>query len=488
MKKFIIISIALVGILSSCKKSWLEIVPIGQQVLTTTDDYDKTMNDPNLYNTGVTGWAEAQLMGDEMAAEGAYFVNKGSRDYRDRFFMWKDSIYPTADVNPFVLMNHLTRMYQINKVINEVMGSAGGSDAQKKGILAEALATRAWSNFTMANYYCKPYVASTASADPGFPIITVADVNTSAFPRGTVQQFYDFMVKDLTDALANIPMKQSIVTRWSKPAVEGYLGKVYMFMGKYTEALSLLKAALDDVSANGQTSLYDYNVALAPGGSFLPVTANSGPSNNPGNLPNDIKEAVVSKVFNSGAYSGNYTGNDGMRLAPQAQALYGPTDLRLQLYINKNEDNSVNAAGRLRKYGVSYSRWGLQLADLLLLSAECKARTNDLAGAVTDVQTLRKNRMPVADAAVPAATAGNQTALIKFIIDERVREFAMEGYRWFDMRRLSVDPLFSGMTFTHTIYNANGTTTVYTMDQPKRLVMKLPRVITDGNPDMQNNP
>jgi hypothetical protein len=489
MKKQLILSIALIGALTACKKSWLEIIPLGQQVATTTDDYDKIMNDPALYNTGTTGgWSEAQLMGDDVAGEGGYFVNKGSRDYRDRYFEWRDSIYPTADVAPFALSRHLGNMYQINKVINEVMSTSGGTDDQKRGLRAEALATRAWSTWCMAQYYCKPYVAATAGNDLGFPLITEADVNQKAFPRGTVQQTYDFIIKDLTDALTTIPAKPLTVTRWSKPAVEGFLGKVYLFMGKNAEALPLLKAGLADAIANGQASLYNYNLTLAPGGAFLPIDVNVGPANGPGNLQNDLREAVVSKVYYIGTYGGNYTGKDGLRLTPQVQALYGASDLRLQLYVAKNEDNTPNAGGRLRKYGVQYGRWGLQLSELYLLSAESKARANDLTGAVADVETLRKNRMPVADATVPAATAGNQTALIKFIIDERTREFAMEGYRWFDMRRLSVDPLYAGITFTHTIYNANGTTTVYTLNAPNRLTMKLPRNITDGNPDMQNNP
>lgn len=490
MKKLILFSIIITGLFCSCKKSWLEIVPLGSKVLSSTADYDKVMNDPALYNSGTIsgGWSEAQLMGDEICADGGYFVNQSARDYRDRFFRWQDSIYTTSDVTPSALRNHLYNLYEVNKVINEVMSSTGGTDYQKRELRAEALAHRAWSNFTMANFYCKPYVASTASSDLGFPIITIADVNVSKYPRGTLQEFYDFMIKDLTDALTDIQVKPTIVTRWSKPAVEGFLGKLYMFMGRYADALPLLKAALTDVAANGQTTLYNYNQTLAPGGSFLPINPTNGPANNPGNLQNDLTEAVVSRVYYSGVYNGNYTGNNGLRLTPAAQALYGPTDLRLQLYTNKNEDNSLSSANRIRKYAVTYSRWGLQLSELYLLSAECKARTNDLAGAATDVETLRLKRMPTADALTPAAIKANQTALIKYIIDERTREFAFEGYRWFDMRRLSVDPLFTGMVFTHTIYNTNGTTTVYTMNQPNRLVMQLPRVITDGNPDMINNP
>jgi len=488
MKKQLII-IALITVLTACKKSWLEIVPMGSQVTATTDDYDKLMNDPALYVYPNGGWGELQLMGDEVAAETPYFINKNI--VRDRLFQYQDTIYPTADVTPFALRTATQQMYEINKIITEVMASTEGTETRKKGILAEAQATRAWAIFNLANFYCKPYAASTAGTDLGFPYSLQPNVGQTDFNRGTLQQTYDQIIKDLNEALANIPMKQVYVTRWSKPAVEGFLGKVYLFMGKYNEALPLLKAALTDVAVNGQTALYNYNQTFAPGGAFLPINVNGGPKS-PSSNQTDVKEAVVSKVFFSGVYGGNQTGSDGLVLTPQAQALFGPTDLRLNFYTNKYPNNAINPSGRLRKYGTStaqiWSRYGLQLSELYLLSAECKARTGDLTGAVADVETLRKNRMPPADATVPAATAGNQTALIKFIIDERIREFAMEGYRWFDMRRLSVDPLFAGMTFTHTMYNADGTTTVYNMKLPNRLVLKFPRNIVDANPGMPDNP
>ena len=241
------------------------------------------------------------------------------------------------------------------------------------------------------------------------------------------------------------------------------------------------------MAAAGVPVLYDYNVTFGPGGSFLPIDPYYGPSS-PGQNYNDLKEAVVSKVFYNGSYGGNFFGNDGLVLDPKAAVLYGSTDWRLLFYSSNNPDGSLIPNGRLRKYGVKWSRCGLQLSDLYLLSAECKARTNDLAGAKTDVETLRKNRMPVADAAVPSTTATDQGALIKFIIDERVREFALEGARWFDMRRLSVDPLFAGQTFTHTLYNIDNTTTVYTLEQPNRLTLQIPPAIIGPNSGMVNNP
>jgi hypothetical protein len=473
---------------ASCKKSFLEVVPLGSQTAVTFNDYDQLMNSPDFYDyEGGKGWAAPVLMGDDVALEGPY-VNQGTIQML-RLFQWSDTIYNVTDQEPGDLASQLANMYTVNKIINEVENTPDGTDGQKAALRAEAMATRAWLNFQLINFYAKPYLSSTASTDLGFPIITAADITTAKFSRGAVQDMYDFIIKDLTAAIAILPVKPVIQTRMSKSAAEGLLGKVYLFMGRYTDALTQLTASLSDVTASGAASLYDYNVTLGPGGAFLPINSYNGP-NSPGNNRGDLYEAIVSKIFYNGPRNGNVLGNNGLVITPQVAALYGPTDWRLAFYTPENPDGSPNPGGRLRKYGITYSRFGLQLSELYLLSAEAKARTGDLPGAIADVETLRKNRMPVADASVPAPIAGSQTALIKFIIDERTREFAAEGYRWFDMRRLSVDPLFSGQVFTHTQYNddASNSTAIYALRQPDRLVLQLPYTITQANPDMPNNP
>jgi hypothetical protein len=491
MKKYIILSIALLSAMTSCKKSWLEVIPTGSQLAINTSDYDKLMNGPVFYRFSFGGIQEAQLMGDEISAEQADFVNLDiNYDYRDRYFEWRDVMFPEANIQPFGLRSHLGQMYPLNKIINEVMDAQNGTDSQKKAIRAEAMATRAFCYFLITNFYCKPYLASSAGTDPGFPVITATDITQENFDRGTLQQTYDFIIKDLKDALVDIPVKQNFLTRMSRPAVEGLLGKVYLFMGRYDEALPLLKAALDDVIANGQVSLYNYNQTLVGTGAFMPIDPFVGPTKSPGQVEGDMKESILYKACYSGAYAGNGTGNNGLVLTSAAQALYDPSDFRLLFYSKTYANNAVNPAGRIRKYNIKYTRFGLQLSELYLLLAECKARTNDLTGAVADLETLRKNRMPAAAYPVAVAVASNRTALIKFIIDERIREFALEGYRWFDMRRLSVDPLFPAVTAKHTIYstaNPNVPFAEYTL-KPERLTMRFPRYITDANPTMPNNP
>jgi hypothetical protein len=94
--------------------------------------------------------------------------------------------------------------------------------------------------------------------------------------------------------------------------------------------------------------------------------------------------------------------------------------------------------------------------------------------------------MPAAVATIPNESAATKVALLSFIFNEREREFAAEGYRWFDMRRESVDPLFTAKSYTHTLYNDDGTETSYTLKKD-RLTMRLPYFITIANPGMPNN-
>jgi tetratricopeptide (TPR) repeat protein len=476
--------IALLSILlvtsTACKKSFLETVPKGKLIAQTASDYNQLLSNLDLLNIGA---ANAQVaMGDEVAAVEPYFTTSALLKTQ-RSFRYEASIYEPNDDAGETLVP-LKNIYLYNKVINEVPNATEGSDQLKLQIAGEARAGRAWTYFMLINYYGKPYNAATAASDPGFPIVEVADVTTTTFERASVQQVYDFIIKDLLTAIPNLSPQITNRTRMSKAAAEAILGKVYMFMGRFNDALPMLNAAITDM-ANQATPvrLYDYNVEFNTGGVFLPINATNGPATIL--LPNNV-ESVYSKQFvNSWTSSSNE-----LVTTPQTAALYGASDLRLKFFINSTASTKIAypLPGLLRKYGKgTQTLFGVQVPDLYLLRAECKCRANDLAGAKADVETLRTKRMPAADATVPAAIAGQQIPLLKFILDERIREYAVEGYRWFDMRRLSVDPLFSSNVYTHTLYSATGGTTLYQL-KPERFVLRFAQKLMDQNPNIVNNP
>lgn len=461
----------------SCKKSFLEIQPKGKTIAQTINDYNLLLNNYDLFNID----ADAQAaMGDELAAVEPY--HSGADLRTQRLFRWDAVIYePQQSATEMAVP--MQNIYNYNKIINEVMNASDGTDQQKKSLQAEAMAGRAWTYFLLINYYGKPFNNATSSTDPGFPIITTADVTETKFTRASVKEVYDFIIKDLTTAIPALPAQTTHRLRMSKVAAEGILGKVYTFMGRFGDALPQLNAAITDMASGTiPVGLHDYNVNFGPGGSFLPIGL-FGP-----NYPTivDDKENLYGKQFID---YWTFVNNEFV-INPQTVALYDPADLRLNFYTNTPAFGGYTyPAGMLRRSGPVGIQYGVQVPDLYLLRAECKARLNDLPGAKDDVEALRVKRMPSTNASVPAAIASDQKALVKFILEERIREFAVEGFRWFDMRRLSVDPDYSATVGNvHNVYSSLGVITQTLTLKPERLVLRFPQKLMNQNPGMENNP
>lgn len=478
MKKIFIYIILLSTILSSCKKDFLEVEPIGKTVARTVSDYN------NLFYTGnllATAFSDIQIPhSDEVAAINTYLSPASAAIQRS--FRWEKDIY-NEDEDAVEFNRLMAQVYLLNKINNEVMDATDGTEESKLAIKAEARATRAWSYFMLINYYAKPYLSSTADTDPGFPIVTEADAAATSFERASVKAVYDFIVKDLTESIPLLPRNAVVRQRMNKSAALTLLAKVYVFMGRYADAMVQLNQVPANLPTNVTVGLYDYNAFLAVGGGWGYSPTVDSYSGSP--LPFRSNESMMARNF----FSNYMLTSNILVLTPEALALYSANDTRRRLFTTKAFPLSANITfplGMARRYGfntvVSY---GVNYPEYFLLRAECEARGNDLAGAKADLETLRAKRMPAADATV---NISDQNTMIRFVIDERRREFALSGYRWFDMRRLSVDPLFAGNVYSHKLYDIQGNViSTYTLPA-ERLTLRFPLKIMAQNPSITNNP
>lgn len=455
--------ILLLAVTASCKKSFLEIKPKGIVIATKTSDYDLLLNNLDLINIGTNA---QHILGDEIVMKDPSYTGASFRE--KQLYKWDYNIYNPEDDATETLIP-VKGLYLYNKIIGEVLESTEGSETVKKSLQAEALTGRAWTYFLLINYYGKPYNPATAATDPGFPLITKADVNATDYRRASVQAIYDQIVSDLTTAIPNLinnGVQHRI--RVSKAAAQGLLAKVYIFMGKYAEALPLLNASISNLTQSSlQTTLYNHNT-VNPG---FPTTVN------------DL-ENVYSKNMANGYLSGSQT---LVYITPETAALYGPTDFRFTRYF-ANSFTFPNGVKLYRRGSTTVSFWGVRVPELYLFRAEVKARAEDLTGAVSDLEFLRQNRMPAADAAVPAAAKASKMALLQFIMEERIREFAVTGYRWYDMRRLSVDPLFGNtLNFQHKVYDVSGNVSqTFILNNVDQMVFTMPPKIVAENPNINN--
>lgn len=470
----------LVTIIGGCKKSFLEILPKGVVIATKTSDYDLLLNQLDLINIPSNSQV---LMGDEVSAidpawTGANFKEK-------QLFKWEADLY-LGDEDATETLIPTKNIYVYNKIINEVMNATEGTEIVKKSIQAEAYAGRAWANFLLIQYFGKPYNAATAASDPGFPLITESDINATDFRRASVQQIYDQIISDLTIAIPNISSDGvPFRSRMSKCAAQGLLAKVYVFMGRYAEALPLLDAAIGNLSKSTvNTAIVNYNTSFQGSPTIV----------------NDIENIYAKNM--TYPYAG--ASNRLLYLTPEAARLYASNDTRfIRFFALSITYPAVAPAPALTLYKRTITgtyNIGLKVPELYLLRAEVKARMDDRAGAVTDLEFLRKNRLPDAVAAtpntpaipaqwlVPTAASASILSLVQFVMEERIREFAITGYRWFDMRRLSVDPLFTTPVYQHKVYNAAGVVSETFTLKPDRFQLRFSPKIIGENPNLGNNP
>jgi hypothetical protein len=471
--------------LASCRKDFLEVVPKGVAIATKTSDYERLLNDPNL---NVLGLASQIVMSDELAAFAPlYSVGSGVGTANDqKAFEYQDDIYlPTENASELSQLEK--QLYTYNKVINEILESKEGNSIQKKALRAEALAGRAWVHFMLINYYGKPYNAATATSDPGIPLVTVADVTQTTFTRASVQAAYDLIIADLNKAIPDLPVQIISRHRMSKSAAEAILGKVYVYMQQFDKALPVLTSSVSNLSnASISVGLYDFNGVFSTGGAFYPGNPVTGP--NRFNLATD-KEVLYLKTFLN-VYSYIYS---GIPVSKQTAELYTAADLRLNFFTASPfpPTGAVYPNKMMRCYG-RYNNMGINIPDIYLLKAECESRLGDLSNAVAGLVAFRKTRMQkdVPNAAdVPANIASNKIALTKYILEERIREYATAGERWWDMRRLSVDDTYkSTVGMVHHQYDAAGNIVKSYPLKTDRLTFRFPQYIMNANPDMQQNP
>ncbi|HBE41281.1 MAG TPA: RagB/SusD family nutrient uptake outer membrane protein [Bacteroidales bacterium] len=119
-----------------------------------------------------------------------------------------------------------TTMHSANLILKYVPGISFASESQKKSILAQAHAMRAFLYFTMAKTWGD--IVLVTEPTEGY------DPNTIFKERSSQTEVFTLIKKDIDDALSlfpdnNFPSGRNI---WSKPAVNAMKGDVYLWTAK----------------------------------------------------------------------------------------------------------------------------------------------------------------------------------------------------------------------------------------------------------------
>jgi hypothetical protein len=330
----------------------------------------------------------------------------------------------------------------INRANNllEAIPSASGLEAAAAAVArGEALFIRAL-HYSMANRYFGgvPLVLTpTRGVDEG-----------SLVSRATTAEVWAQVITDLEEARTLLPTGR-INGRATQGAAEALLARAYLEAGQYAQARDRAAAVIANTSYRLNTNYRDnFTVENSPESIFeLQFSANHQNSQAfwffPQALGGRLGYAPSASLFNA------YEATDARRaasIALQGTQRYGNKYFRIAL----GDDNVIV----------------LRLAEMYLIRAEANARLNAAPAVVRadlDVLRARAGLLPL------AITVDTQTELLDAVLQERRVEYAMEGHRFFDLRRM-------------------GRAEAVLQIAPERLLWPIPQAERDVNENLDQNP
>ena len=429
---------------TSCKKSFLDVDPQGQQPAQqfwqTEEDATKAVN--AIY-ANLRTWenvAFPALAIESMASDEA---DKGSTPTDAAFFDLYENF--TVTTSEGSLQSFWTGQYQNITLCNQLINNIPGitmTETLKARYIAEAKFVRAYSYFRLVRAY----------GDVPLRLDLPSDAANYILPRSPKSEVYAFIEKDLTDAAAILPQSYPAVDlgRVTKGAALGMHAKVAMYQKKWADVLSYTNQVIGlgyslfpdfekgfrTNNENNIESLFEIQAELVPGNAAASnsqysqvqgvggVTGGGWGFNNP--------SAVLAAAFEDGDPRRDATIIFRGEITPQKDTI--PTTVVNARYNQKSYVPFSQFVSGFNE-GAQQNIRVLRFADVLLMNAEAANETGNPALALTSLNKVRLRARNGLTGILPDVTTTDQTALRLAIYKERQVELAMESDRYFDVLR-----------------------------------------------------
>lgn len=369
------------------------------------------------------GSARAALLGTYSSVQNYYQLN-----YPVLGYLPGDNVRFNGTLNQFnqidqnalsadnvIITETWTQIYQaINSANNVLAALPDLSDplltaTEKNQLLGEAYFIRALAYFDLGRGW------------GGVPLVlkpTRSVADGQGIKRSTVEQTYDQVLADLTEAERLLP-DGATRNRAVKNTARALRARLHLYRGQWAEAETFATQVI--ASPNYRLATPYRAFSAAPFGSSESVFELTYSIADPNNQWNN---------WYPSALGGQYT----LQPTPEFVTLANRADAG----GNRNVLLSTVRSGATDfVYGNLYNRaaqrddpaYVIRLAELYLIRSEARARQGKLTDALTDLNVIRSR------AGVSAATAATANALLLAVENERRVEFAFEADRWFDLVR-----------------------------------------------------
>lgn len=310
-------------------------------------------------------------------------------------------------------------IYTANKIINNIDAVPDLANDEHDNTLAEALFVRALAEFDLLRTWGEHW---DKSSQYGISIVTSTDAPKDPIARSSVEESYQQIIDDLTQAV-NLFNNYQGNQYASASAAKALLARVYLYHGD-----------MDLAEQNATDVIGDENFSLFGPDDFTKIYTEK-----------ETEESVFELVFdpqNPSAFnSATYLRDDALRsdvffIANEDLNTFfenRPDDLRSQLVDFVNNDVSIEPDGRTQKYRgettKDNSAYIIRLAEVYLIRAEARGMTS--AG-LSDLNKIRTSRGMTA---LKLSDFETEDDYINAILDERRAELNFEGHRLYDLAR-----------------------------------------------------
>ena len=426
MKKTLVYLVIIVISLTSCKK-WLDLKPqdgiVGDEFWNTKEQVDAAVT--GIY-TSMQANTELYFLWGEARTDMVIPAFRAIQDEQDivnlnmlpnnRFVNWR-TFYQT--------INYCNTVIQLAPGVKQK--DATLTQAHLDRALGEALALRSLMYFYLVRSFNEVPLKLNA---------TTSDQDIVNLPKSSAETILNQIVNDLKKAEPSLPLSygsndkdKGRVTRY---AVNAILADVYLWMDKYTECV----AECDKIINSGKFSL------VSTQDFFNSIFLQGNSSEGIFELQFDVQRLnpfyqIHSPQFKRWSASPHLVefvyGIDLVNTIPTMdvrgdRAAFRGTDFTIWKYVGADDDGSA-----LRSIDQSFANWIFyRYADILLLKAEALNELNQPLDASRLVKTLR-TRANAVDITIMDST--NKGPMSRAILEERQRELAFEGKRWYDVLR-----------------------------------------------------
>ncbi|HVW59128.1 MAG TPA: RagB/SusD family nutrient uptake outer membrane protein [Puia sp.] len=433
MKRYITIAVTIAVLAGgvSCKKALTE----KMHSAITPENFYKTEQDAEAALNGAFGPLQYQ----PYYQRGVYLVNELAGDifYPNAPNADRMQIYTGTYTAPnAVLTIWWTDSYLLIKNANDVIAYVPGIEmdvTRRNNLVGNAYFLRAMAYYDLASEF-------------GAVPLMIDGKNPILFPyRTSADSVFDQVIKDLLFAEANClhmdALPASEVGRATSEAASAMLARVYLKKASMGGGADFYQKALDECNKLiAYSASHSSVLTLSPNyADIFDVNTKNGP------------ESIFAVQFGDPPGNVNIT---NLMFDPESLggfASFLPTDHFLHIYDVDDKRKAVNLGtvdagvtyiSKYRDPGVSAGSLGrnnwivLRYADVLMMQSEAKNALN--AGDATKFDGINAVRARAGLGARPLTMANTPSAddFVTALVDERLREFCVEGHRRNDLIRL----------------------------------------------------